>query len=152
KSSSEYGASSGFSRRSRFHCRRRRWLPARFSSRLACLWSRLVGSMAVFPEPPGTGRATARGVAVEPGGKIQSVTRWVGFEFQRVVPLGVRDHFAIGRSQLVKVREGPVIIDDAVLSGEHQQRRLADPGGGATDQPVDDETRRQQSGGPLPEA
>ena len=54
--------------------------------------------------------------------------------------------------QLPKVVERPGIIDDPVLTGQHQQRPAGESGRDRAHQPVDDEAGGHQAGGPLAEA
>ena len=39
---------------------------------------------------------------------------------------GVLDHLPVGRRQLLKVSQGPPVVDDPVLAGQHQQGWLHD--------------------------
>ncbi len=59
-------------------------------------------------------------MAIEPGNKIQSVPRGVGFEFQGMMAVGIFDHLTIPRRQLLKIRERLGIINDPVLPRQHQ--------------------------------
>ena len=109
--------------------------------RFNCLNSRLVGFHGLALRITGFLEVT-----IEPGDKIQSVPRRVGFEFQGVVPLGIFDHLPVGRGQPSKVSERSFIVDDPILAGQHQQGRLVDPGGCSRDQPIDEEAGGQQPG------
>ena len=123
-------------------CLRRRWLPARFRSRLIWRCSRLVGSMRIDAPRPPVGLALPE-VTIEPGDKIQSITGRIGFEFQGMMSLGVFDDLPVRRPRLLKVFERPCIIDDPVLAGQHQQGRLPNMGRRPPDPPIDEEAGRE---------
>ena len=91
-------------------------------------------------------------MTIEPGNKIQRVARRFRVEFQGVMALGIFDHLPLRRRQPLEVGERSCIIDDPILTRQHQQGRLTDAGGRPRDQAVDDEAGGQQPGGPLPQA
>ena len=62
------------------------------------------------------------------------------------MPLGILDDLAIAGRQAFEVGPGPVIVDDPVAPGEHQQGRLVDPGRHPLHYPIDERAGREQAG------
>jgi hypothetical protein len=57
---------------------------------------------------------------VEPVSEVEGIAGGIGIELERVMPLGIVDEPLLARRDAIEVRPGPSIIDDPILTREHQ--------------------------------
>ena len=56
---------------------------------------------------------------IEPGDKVEGISRRIRVEFQRVVAVGVFDDLPVWRSESFEVLEGPGVVDDPIPAGDY---------------------------------
>ena len=76
---------------------------------------------------------------VEPVDQVQGVPCWIRLEFQRMVTFEIFDRPPVRRRQRLKVGECCRVVDDPILTGQHQQGRLPNSGGCPPDPSIDEE-------------
>ncbi len=123
-------------------------------------WTLLHYPPGVPREPAARGRGAplgafarrARQDLVEPPREVECVPRRVRVELERVMPLGILDDPRASRADAVEIGPRPGVVDDPVVPGEHEQRRLPHHAADLPHAPVDEPARGQQRGRRGPQA